>query len=105
MSVTKVTLAAGVYTSLEAAVDALGDKEGEIIIRHQLVDLEVGLVNSAHSTVTALPEVDQAGMAVRVLKPLESALQLYAQSAIGGTIEIERMGNPIISDSSGVSSS
>ncbi len=101
--VTRVVLVAATYTSLEAVIDALG--EGEIVIRTSLSDLDVGLVTAGHSTVTALPEIDAATKAVRIIKPIESALQLYAHSVTGGNIYVQRMGPPIIMDTTGVSSS
>ncbi len=98
---TKVTLAAATFTSLETVADAEGD--GEIVIRSKLVDLEVGLV-TAGETPSALPEIDTVGQAVRIFKPHESVLEIWAHSIIGGDIEVESMGNPIISDTTGVTS-
>ena len=102
MPMTRVVLAATSYTSLETVVDALG--EGEIVIRTDLTDLDVGLVTGGQ-TPTALPEVDDADVAVRVIKPLESTLELWAHSVVGGNIYITRSGPPIIIDTTGVTSS
>lgn len=102
MSTTRVVLAAATYTSLESVVDALG--EGEIVIRTTLADLDVGLV-TAGQTPTALPEVDDADLAVRIIKPLESVLEVWAHSVVGGNIYVSRAGPPVIFDTTGVSSS
>lgn len=101
MATTRVVLGAASYTSLETVVDALG--EGEIIIRTPLTDLDVGLVTGGE-TPSALPEVDDADIAVRILKPLESTLEVWAHSIVGGNIYVSRAGPPIIKDTTGVTS-
>lgn len=98
---TRVTLTANAFTSLEATVDALGT--GRIKIRSDLVDLEVGLV-TAGETPSALPEIDAKGVAVLIMKPHESVLEVWAHSVIGGDIYVSVAGNPLIVDTTGVTS-
>jgi len=99
---TRVVLVADTYTSLEAVCDAEG--KGQIVIRSTIPDLDVGLV-AAGETPTALPEIDDADIAVRIMKPHESALEVWAYSLLGGNIYVEAMNQPLIMDSTGVSSS
>jgi len=102
MSVTKVTLVAATYTSLEAVCDALGGDE--FVILSALDDLEVGLV-TAGQTPTALPEVEGEGLAVKVMKPNETVLELWAESTAGGDIYVHAVGYELIFDTTGTSSS
>ncbi len=102
MSVTKVTLVADTYTSLETVADALGGDEFKIV--SALTDLAIGLVTSGQ-TPTALAEVEGAGLAVKVWKPNESTLELYAFSTAGGDIYVHAGGSECIWDTTGVSSS
>lgn len=98
---TRVVLAAATFTSLEAVCDAEGD--GQYVIHSDIVDLEVGLVTGGE-TPTALPEIDDADVAIRVMKPHESTLEVWAHSIIGGNIYITAMGQPLIMDTTGVTS-
>ena len=98
---TRVVLVANTFTSLETEVDALG--EGEILIRTTLGDLEVGMVPGAE-TPTVLPQIDDASLAVRILKPVDSTFALWVRSPVGGNIYIERAGPPLIGDDVGVTS-
>lgn len=99
--VTKVTLAAATYTSLEAALDAIGGDE--FVIVSELTDLELGLV-TATETPSALPEVAGAGLGVRVFKANETTLELWAESTAGGDIYIHGQGNEVIFDTTGTTS-
>jgi hypothetical protein len=101
MSVTKVTLAAATYTSLEAVCDALGGDEFKIL--SALTDLEVGLVTGGE-TPSALPEVEGAGLAVKIIKPNETTLELWAESTAGGDIYVHAGGSEYIIDVTGTTS-
>jgi len=101
MSVTKVTLAAATYTSLEAVADALGGDEFTIL--SALDDLEVGLVTGGE-TPTALPQVEGEGLAVKVLKANETTLELWAESTAGGDIYVHAGGSEVIFDTTGTTS-
>ncbi len=101
MSVTRVTLAAATYTSLEAVCDALGGDEFTIL--SALTDLEIGLVTAAQ-TPSALPQVEGGGLAVKVIKPNETVLELWAESTGGGDIYVHAGGSEYIVDTTGTTS-
>ncbi len=101
MAKVKVVLAAATYTSLETQADALGD--GVFKVTSDLADLDVGLV-TAGETPSVLPAIDQAAQAVEVYKTHGSTLELWAHSVIGGEIQIENMGNPVVVDVTGTTS-